>query len=71
MALNNQQWLICHKTKPNVFRVMIFFYLRTTLNKHEVRCKNVKTLKFLVHDVSSNLTKNLVIFFHPPLQKSD
>ena len=26
LALNNQQWLICHKTKPNQIIYLIYIY---------------------------------------------
>ena len=26
-ALNNQQWLICHKTKPNSLSLSIYIYI--------------------------------------------
>ena len=31
LALNNQQWLTCHKTKPNQIICLIYIFLKIVL----------------------------------------
>ena len=45
MVLNNLQWLICHKTKPN--HIYISIYIQDMLKKYFLLTKTEMSINFL------------------------
>ena len=50
LALNNLQWLICHKTKPNLIQLSYHFYIfEQQSTKDSIKNKTKPNKKYLCH----------------------